>query len=99
MICEELEMNSAGSIELVPAYVFAVGHNDDFIIAKQHPTIDYKHEIDTSITNYYIVDMNRKIFTNGQKVFGPVNKYEFDSLRTLLNIESIKFDLRYPKNP
>jgi hypothetical protein len=62
-ISEEIELNSSSSIGLVSEYVYSVGHNDEFIIAKQHPTsgFDKGYEIDTSITNYFVVDMNRKI--------------------------------------
>jgi hypothetical protein len=101
MISEELEMYSSGSVGMVPAYVFEVGHNDDYIIAKQHPTSGFRggYEIDASITNYYIIDINRKVLTNGKKVFGPIDKSEFDSLRAALKIENIKFDQKYPDKP
>ena len=49
--------NSGSGSQIVPEYVFSVGHNDDFIIAKQHPTsgFDKGYEIDTTILNYFIV--------------------------------------------
>src|SRR5829696_2609394 len=55
--------HSSGSGEVVPPNVFAIGHDDDFIIVKQHPTNGYEggYKPDTSITNYYIVDMNFKV--------------------------------------
>jgi hypothetical protein len=46
----------------VPPYVFAAGHNDEFIIAKQHPSEDL------NTTNYFIIDMHRKIKKKGEKV-------------------------------
>lgn len=93
-------MNSSSSIGLVPEYVFSVGHDDDFIIAKQHPTSGFENgfEIDTTITNYFVIDMNRKIFRTREKVFGPLSIEQFDSLRSELKIENIKFDMNYPNS-
>ena len=98
-ISEQFEINSSSSSQIIPEYVFAVGHNNEFIIAKQHPTagFDGGFEIDTSITNYYVIDMNRKILKNGNKYFGPLNKMKFDSLTLKLNITDIKFDMIYPE--
>ena len=98
-ISEQFELNSSSSTQIVPEYVFAVGHNNDFIIAKQHPTSGFEggFEIDTSITNYYVIDMNRKILLKGNKHFGPLTKTEFDSLRLDLNITNIEFDMNYPE--
>jgi Protein of unknown function (DUF3997) len=100
-ISEQFEMHSQGSSQVVPAYVFAVGHNDDYIIAKQHPTsgFDGGYKIETQITNYYIVDMNKKVLTKGEKVFGPLTQNQFDSLRTALKIDNIEFDQKYPDKP
>ncbi len=92
-ISEQFEKNSAGSSVIVPAYVFAAGHNDEFIIAKQHPSEDFK------TTNYFIIDMHRKIKKKGEKAFGPLTRKQFDSLRTELRIRDIKFDLKYPEKP
>jgi hypothetical protein len=99
-ISEEVELNSSSSIGLVPEYVFAVGHDNDFIIAKQHPTSGFENgfEIDTTITNYYVIDMNRKILKTGEKVFGPLSLAQFDSIRPELKIQNIKFDKNYPNS-
>lgn len=99
-ITEEIEMNSSSSSEVIPAYVFAVGHNDDFIIVKQHPTggVDSGFDIDNTITNFYIIDLNGKVLKNGEK-FGPLNQVQFDSLRKKLKIEKIEFDQNYSDNP
>jgi len=100
-ISEQVEMNSSNSSQVVPDYVFAVGHNDDYIIAKQHPTSGFEdgYKIDTKITYYYIVDMNRKVLTKGEKTFGPLTINQFDSLRTVLKIKNIEFDKIYPEKP
>ena len=97
-IIEEFE-NSGSGETIVPEYVFSVGHNENFIIAKQHPTsgFDTGHIIDTSIINYFIIDMNKKVLLSHDKVLGPLTKNEFDSLRIELNISNIKFDINYPE--
>jgi Protein of unknown function (DUF3997) len=98
-ISEERELNSSSSMGLIEEYVFAVGHNNDFIIAKQHPTSGFKNgfEIKTKITNYFIIDMNRKILKKGEKVFGPLTEIKFNELRQELKIENIEFDMNYPE--
>ena len=100
-ISEETELNSSSSIGLIEEYVFAVGHNNDYIIAKQHPTNGFKNgfEINSKITNYFIIDMNRKILKKGNKVFGPLSKMKFNELRKELKIEYIEFDMNYQENP
>ena len=94
-------MYSDGSSQIVPEYVFSVGHNDDYIIAKQHPTSGFEggYEINTNVTNYYIIDMNGKVLTKGEKVFGPLTRNQFHSLRTVLKIKEIEFDQNYPDKP
>jgi hypothetical protein len=96
-IAEEIEKNSGSSIVLVPEYVFAVGHNSDYIIAKQHPTSGFENgfEIDLSVTNYFIVDMNAQ----EDKVVGPMTKSEFDSIRIDLKIQNIEFDMIFKESP
>lgn len=97
-ISEQVEKSSSISHRLVPEYVFAVGHNHDYIIAKQHPLTD-NYEIDTQTTYYYIVDMNRIVLTNGNKVLGPLMINQFNSLRKVFQIEKIEFDQNYPDKP
>ncbi|MGV8826816.1 MAG: DUF3997 domain-containing protein [Breznakibacter sp.] len=96
-IDEEIEGSPGSSIGLVPEYVFAVGHNKDYIIAKQHPTSGFENgfEIDTTITNYYLIDMNAQ----KDKVIGPMTKSRFDSTRIALKIQNIEFDMIFKENP
>jgi len=97
VIAEEIEGHSGGSIGIIPEYVFAVGHNENYIIAKQHPTSGFENGfiIDTTITNYYIVDMKAQ----KNKVIGPMTKSKFDSSRTDLKIQNIEFDMNFKENP
>jgi hypothetical protein len=82
----------------IPAFVFGVGHDKKFIIAKQHPTNGFEgsFKVDTNITNYYIINMNLDTFEEN-KVLGPLNITSFDSARFALKIEKIKFDMNYPE--
>ena len=100
-ISEQDEIDSPNSSTVIPEYVFAVGHNQDFIIAKQKPNngFDGGYEVDTKTTNYYIVDVNRKILKTGKNVFGPLDINKFDSIRTVLRINEIDFDQIYPDKP
>jgi len=100
-VSEESEMHSSNSSEIVPPYVFAVGHNKDFIIVKQHPTNGFEgnYKINTSVTNFYIIDINKKIVTKDDNCFGPLTKYQFDNLRAKLKIVNISFNMNYPDKP
>jgi len=83
--------------EIVPAYVSEIGHNSNFIIAKQQAI---KHgnivKVHTDTTNYYIITVSNNSFQD-KPVYGPLNKNSFDSLRQELKIENIKFDMFYPE--
>lgn len=82
---------------IVPAYVSEIGHNSNFIIAKQHPIKQGNIvTVNTDTTNYYIIEVSSNSFQD-KPVYGPLTKNSFDSLRQKLNIASIKFDMSYPE--
>ncbi|HMU47928.1 MAG TPA: DUF3997 domain-containing protein [Chitinophagaceae bacterium] len=83
--------------QVVPAYVSEIGHNSNFIIAKQHP-IEYGNivKVHTDTTNYYIIEVSSNSYQD-KPVYGPLTKFSFDSLRRKLSIEDIKFDMFYPE--
>ncbi|HSC52761.1 MAG TPA: hypothetical protein VLC98_04040 [Phnomibacter sp.] len=84
--------------ELVPAYVFAVGHNSKYIYAKQHPLlVNSPEKIDKSITNYFIIEQTTTELQDKPK-YGPLTKQSFDSLCIQLQIDKPKFDMTYPTN-
>jgi hypothetical protein len=84
--------------ELVPAYVFAVGHNKLFIYAKQHPLLpNSPDKIDTTVTNYYIIERTKNGFQDKPK-YGPLTKKSFDSLCLKFDIKNLDFDMNYPTN-
>lgn len=97
-ICKSGAEDRYGGVKVVDAYVFAVGHNDDYIVAKRHPNISCEFKVDTSITEFFIVDL--KAFDKYEGgLYGPLNKIGFDSLSKSLNISSIKFDQTYHRQP
>ena len=83
--------------EIVPAYVSEIGHNSNFIIAKQHPIKQGNIvSVNTDTTNYYIIEVSYNSFQD-KPVYGPLSRLSFDSLRHKLNIENIVFDMFYPE--
>lgn len=95
---KQFQDNSNGSGVEVPPSVVGVGNNEDFIIVRQHPVNREpgSYMPDTTITNYYIVDMNNEYRNYLEMNIGPLTKNEFDSLRSIFKIESIPFDRNYP---
>ena len=83
--------------EIVPAYLSEIGHNSNFIIAKQQPIKQGNIvTVHTDTTNYYIITVSNNSFQD-KPVYGPLSKNSFDSLRKNLKIENIKFDMFYPE--
>ena len=84
--------------ELVPPYVFAVGHNSKFVFAKQHPLLsDSPEKIDKTVVNYYIIERTRNGFQDKPK-YGPLTKVQFENMCAELGIVEPEFDLTYPTN-
>jgi len=89
-----------GGSEIIPAYVYAVGNNKRFIVAKQHPLINrLKGKVDIKTTNYFIIDLTKENYYRQEGVLGPLKKVQFDSVCKTLNIGSIEFEMTYPDNP
>lgn len=61
---------------LVPETVFAVGYNDDFIIAKSHPK-NIKNEIDKTRTYYHIIEI-KNINPNNPEQVSLLSKKQFE---------------------
>lgn len=101
VICENYTAEGdIGGIIVVDPYVFAVGNNDEFIIAKQHPIPgdDHEGEPDINITNYFVIDINKK-FSKDASVVGPLSVAQFDSIRAAWNISNIQFNRTFPDRP
>lgn len=90
-----------GGGQIVPYYVFAVGHDQRFIVAKQHPILS-NDKVDISKTFYWIIYINQqdKFWKDGkpQGIFGPLNKPAYDSFFKINKLEQIKFDQTYPED-
>ncbi|MFC5284232.1 hypothetical protein ACFSSE_10935 [Pedobacter alpinus] len=84
-----------GGLGVVNPTVFAVGFNDDFIIVKQHPNVDFK--IDKGITNYFIIPLNSPITEAPEdNRIGPLTESAFMKKRKELDIpSSLNFTLEF----
>jgi hypothetical protein len=82
--------------QLIPPYVFAVGHDPRFIFAKRHELvlINRQQEIDKSAVYYYIVERTKRPFQD-KPVYGPLSEDAFITKCVELGIEQPKFDLSY----
>ena len=75
--------NGNGGVAVINQTVFAVGCNDEFLIAKQHPN---RGTIDRSVTNFYIFRV-----TDGE-LFGPYTESEYRKARQRLQLpEALQF--------
>jgi hypothetical protein len=85
----------SGCFEVVVSnYIYAVGHNDNFIIAKQH------FSPNTTKTYYYVIDIKKNGNSNGTKgVYEFLDERSFESFRNRLNISNIPFNMNYAENP
>jgi hypothetical protein len=68
-----VDQGHGGWAPIVPPVVFAVGANDDFIVAKQHPRGD------TTITNYFIIPIEApdSSLDPAKRVIGPLSNAAF----------------------
>lgn len=80
---------------LVPACVFAVGHNSRYIYSKQHPFLENsKKKINPKVTNYYIIERTQSYFQD-KPIFGPFNKTDFEKKCRELAINKPEFHLNF----
>lgn len=84
--------------EIVPPYVFAVGHDSKYIFVKQHPlSSETTEKIDGSVVNYYIIERTKTMYQDKPK-YGPLTKEKFEKKCIELGILNVAFDLEYPAN-
>jgi hypothetical protein len=77
------DMGHGSSIPLVEPRVFAVGADDRYVIAQQHPAAD------RTITNYFIVDRRQDVLKQLKTaVVGPLTEKEFQARSTALKLPS-----------
>lgn len=78
------------SLGLVPATVYAVGSDENYIVVKRHPTIDVGRSFDRSRTEYFVVKRTNSSSFNERKelVRGPFTQEEFEGLTVSLSLPS-----------
>jgi hypothetical protein len=69
---------------IVKETVFAVGYNNDFIIAKSHPK-DSNNEVLKELTYYHIIEIS-KISKSNPQISPRLPKEQYVSMRKQLNI-------------
>ena len=75
-------------LQVVSPMVVAYGWNDDFILAKRHPTLDGRTP-DLYTTAWYLIEVR------SAKVHGPLTEQEFTGLRAELGVpEELTFTKR-----
>lgn len=91
-ISSSVNEDNSAFVGVIDQTVFAVGYNENFIIAKQYPRQLFQQP-DRSITNYYIIDLGKVLGAKG-KVYGPMTKVEFQNKRNSLNLpETLTFNI------
>jgi hypothetical protein len=88
--------NSDGDIygDIIQATVFAIGYNEKYIIAKQHPRT-FPHPPNKAITNYFILPLKQGMdWKTKNGLIGPLSLEQFNEKRKQLNIpDSLKFTI------
>lgn len=84
-----MDLSDGGALSIVKATVFAVGANEHYVVAKQHPSADGVR-FDSTVTNFFIVDRatesadivdtrsQKLIGVRTPKVIGPLSRTEFE---------------------
>lgn len=69
-------LGNGNYVGCVPPMIYAIWHNDDFIIAKQHPSYGFEPELNKTL--YYIVPLKNTVSEFPDENFiGPLDKKEF----------------------
>lgn len=80
-------------VGVIPSTIFAVGQNDNFIIAKQHPR-NPPGVIDKSTTNYFIIPLHLKVSNSiDRNYFGPLQLEQFEKKKGELSIGNLEFTI------
>ena len=74
-----LDLNGNSYLDRVEPTVFAVGSNERYVVAKQHPSGN------RAVTNYYIIDKatDNKNFNDDEATKRPLTAEQFQSLKTI----------------
>lgn len=90
-------LSQSGYIGVVGPRVAAYGYDDEFIIAKQNPLIEYRY-LDTSVVNYYIIPLKFSVHESpDENYLGPFTYKEFLQKREEIGVsEKLKFSHKTP---
>ncbi|MEX1001397.1 MAG: DUF3997 domain-containing protein [Crocinitomicaceae bacterium] len=94
-ICFRKDPEGQTSRTIISGYIFAVGNDSSYIIAKSHPGVT------TDITYYHIVDVREEKLTNfhTDNCWTTESKKKFNLKRSELGILNLEFDKNYTENP
>jgi hypothetical protein len=99
---EELDLSydlgNGSYIGVVPPTLFAIGYDDEYIIAKNHPH-KFGDPVNKDITYYYIVPLKYKVHHSpDENRIGPLSEEEFKAKRKELKIsDSLTFTKIFKK--
>lgn len=83
---EDMTIQIKDGEAIVPSCVYAIGYNEDYIIAKVHP-YEFGYPLNKKMTNYYIIPAKGKgTYAQEIGVIGPLTFREFDKKKEELNI-------------
>ena len=83
--------NSGGYGDVIGSVVYAIGFNNKYIIAKQHPRVFIN-----APTNYFIVPIKERITRESCKdILGPLTAIQFNKKRKELGLVNVPFSIVY----
>jgi hypothetical protein len=94
------KLENGDYIGVVNPTLFAVGYDDDYIIAKNHPQIRGAFTFNKNVTYYYIVPLKYKVHHSpDENRIGPLSEEEFKAKRKELKMsDSLTFTKIFKKN-
>lgn len=84
------KLESGGFAEIIGQTVFAIGHNDRYIVVGQH-SINFKNQNVYPVTNYYIMKISDNVLSAENGVTGPLNINEYELKKKELHIDNLSF--------
>ena len=91
-ICRKLSCEGC-YMPIIDDYVFAVGYDSNYIIAKTHPNFD------TSRIDYYIINTQYETKTGSKEVYGPLKRKQFNDISERFEINNLNFSLNFNHIP
>jgi hypothetical protein len=84
------DLGNGSYVDVVSSTLFAVGYDDEYIIAKRHPLNGYgRNAINKRVTYYYIVPLKYKVHDwPDENRIGPLSEEEFLEKRKELKMSN-----------